>query len=115
MEGYGTMSQMEFDPHTIHQIIQRIHQQLRCPQCGKKVPVDWNAIRLTGEDFVLLQLKCDSCYAYIVLHAALQGIHAKEVREQVQQCMMNVSSIVAGQENAVEAVQKAIEGAGGSF
>ncbi len=28
---------MEFDPHTLNQIVQRIQQQMRCPQCGEPI------------------------------------------------------------------------------
>ncbi|MEK7218530.1 MAG: hypothetical protein AAB728_03645, partial [Patescibacteria group bacterium] len=64
---------MDLDPHTLQQIIRRIEQQMRCPQCGKRVPVDFTSVRMMGEDFLLLQLKCDTCDAFIVLHATLQG------------------------------------------
>jgi hypothetical protein len=64
---------MELDPHTLQQIIQRIYQQMRCPQCGKRIPVDFTSVRLAGDDFMLLQLKCEACDAYVVLHASLQG------------------------------------------
>src|SRR5262245_30111077 len=56
---------MDIDPHTLQQIIQRIYQQMRCPQCSKRVPVDFSSVRLASDDFLLLQLKCDTCDAFI--------------------------------------------------
>jgi hypothetical protein len=82
---------MEMDPHTFQQIIRRIEQQMRCPQCGKRIPVDFASVRMAADDFLLLQLKCDTCDAYIVLHASLQG--AKKAMDTVDgQEMVNASS-----------------------
>jgi hypothetical protein len=53
---------MELDPHTLQQIIQRIYQQMRCPQCGKRIPVDFTSVRLAGDDFMLLQLKYEAAF-----------------------------------------------------
>lgn len=65
---------MELDPHTVQQILQKIYQQMRCPQCGSKVPVDLRNIRLVSDGSMLLQLKCDGCDSHIVLQASLQGL-----------------------------------------
>ena len=54
---------MEIDPHTLQQILQRIHQQMRCPQCGKRVTVDLSAVRVVAHESMLLQIKCDGCSA----------------------------------------------------
>ena len=108
---------MEFDPHTLHQIVQRIQQQMRCPQCGEKIPVDFASVRLTGDDFVLLQLKCEVCEAYIVLHASLQGIlnGKTEVSKEEKDSGLNASSSLCLKESDVDSLRDAIQGSGGSF
>jgi hypothetical protein len=91
---------MEFDPHTLHQIIQRISQQMRCPQCGEKVPVDFTCVRLTSDDFVLMQLKC------------IKGVKLeKEDKEKI----LNASSSLCMREGEVDLLRNALEKASGSF
>ena len=106
---------MEFDPHTLHQIIQRIQQQMRCPQCGEKVPADFASVRLTGDDFVLMQLRCDQCDAYIVLHASLQGLKGVKLQKEDKERIMNASSTLCQKDTEIEVLRSAIEGASGSF
>jgi hypothetical protein len=98
------LESMEFDPHTLHQIIQRIQQQMRCPQCGEKIPVDFASVRLTGDDFVLLQLKCEVCDAYIVLHASLQGMKApqQEAKEEKESGLNASSALTLKEKKASE-------------
>lgn len=105
---------MQFDPHTLHQIIQRISQQMRCPQCGEKVPVGFASVRLTGDDFLLLQLKCEACSAFIVLHAALQGASLPQ-NENGTDKSMNASSTLCLKEDELEILRAALHAAGGSF
>ena len=105
---------MELDPHTLQQIIERIQQQMRCPQCGKKIPVDLASVRMAGDDFMLLQLKCDTCEAFIVLHASLQGTEHLGVRDEKME-MQNVSSTLNLKEDEVKMLQSALEKSGGSF
>jgi hypothetical protein len=106
---------MEFDPHTLHQIIQRIQQQMRCPQCGEKVPVDFASVRLTGDDFVLMQLKCDVCDAYIVLHASLAGIKSATVDKDDKNRIMNASSSLCLNDDEIDALRAALQKSAGSF
>lgn len=106
---------MDIDPHTLQQIVQKITQQMRCPQCGKRIPVDFSSVRVTGDDFLLLQLKCETCQAYIVLHAALQGVEHLGVKEPTENQFLNVSSKCYVAESEKEAMEKAIADAGGSF
>ncbi len=112
---------MEFDPHTLHQILQRIKQQMRCPQCGEKVPIDFASVRLSGDDFLLLQLKCEICDAYIVLHASLQGAKPAGLPGAKEEALpsgvqgQNASSSICLKEGEVEVLRGALEGAGGSF
>ncbi len=104
---------MELDPHTLEQIIRRIEQQMRCPQCGKKVPVDFASVRVAGDNFLILQLKCETCDAYIVLHATLQGpaIDAKNPEDK----MVNASSTLHLKDEEIAQLKKGLEQSGGSF
>ena len=106
---------MDCDPHTIHTIIQRIQQQLRCPQCSRRVPVGWQAIRLTGDDFVLLQLRCEACDAYIVLHASYQGARVEESPQDAKLRMLNASSLLARSDMEIERIRESLAKADGSF
>jgi hypothetical protein len=106
---------MEFDPHTLHQIIQRIQQQMRCPQCGDKVPVDFASLRMTGDDFVLMQLRCDQCDAYIVLHASLQGIKGLGIKKEEKDRAMNASSTLCLKDGEIEVLRDALMKSQGSF
>lgn len=105
---------MQFDPHMLNQIIQRISQQMRCPQCGEKIPVDFASVRLTGDDFLLLQLKCEVCDAFIVLHAALQGAQIQAEKPGANKGM-NASSSLCLKDDEVETLRAALNAAGGSF
>lgn len=110
----GILLGMDLDPHTLHQIIQRIQQQMRCPQCGGKVPVEVGSVRLTGEDFMLLQLKCASCEAYIVLHASLQGMKSRKEGDAGSKGV-NASSHLCVDVEELTVLRDTIAGAGGSF
>lgn len=105
---------MEMDPHTFQQIIRRIEQQMRCPQCGKRITIDFPSVRMAAEDFLLLQLKCDTCDAYIVLHASLQGMHHFRSMPESQQ-FINASSSLQLKEEELAALRSALEQNGGSF
>lgn len=107
---------MELDPHTLQQIIQRMYQQMRCPQCGKRVPIDFASVRMAADDFMLLQLKCDTCDAYIVLHASLQG--AAQVLKQPaknENETANASSCLHLREEEIAALRGSLQECSGSF
>ncbi len=103
---------MDFDPHTLHLILQRIEQQMRCPQCGKKVPIDFASLKMAAKEFVLLQLKCVTCNAYIVLHASLKGVAELEENKNASE---NASSSLILKEEELDVLRAAIEQKGGSF
>ncbi|PIP65465.1 hypothetical protein COU77_00565 [Candidatus Peregrinibacteria bacterium CG10_big_fil_rev_8_21_14_0_10_49_16] len=105
---------MDFDPHTLHQIIQKIQQQMRCPQCGKQVPVDLDAVELTGNDFVLLKIRCETCDAYIVLHASLQGVKMAS-HEDENRFLLNASSQMSAESMDTKSISDAVKESGGSF
>lgn len=107
---------MNLDPHSLSQIIQRIYQQMRCPQCGKRVPVDFASVRIVGDDFLLLQLKCDTCDAYIVLHASLQGAeHLTAAKTEKAESLMNASSTLSLSEGEIGMLRQALGESEGSF
>ncbi len=106
---------MDFDPHTLQLIIRRIEQQMRCPQCGKRVPVDFNSLRLVGDSFLLLQVKCETCEAFIVLHASLQGAEGLEPEAQLKDKMQNTSSSIGLDADEVQQLQAALAAHDGSF
>lgn len=106
---------MELDPHTLQQILLRIRNQMRCPQCGKQVPVDFGAVRVVSENAMLLQLKCDTCNAYIVLHASLQGIEKLGAPTIETDARQNVSSSLKLSDREVKMLHEALDQSGGSF
>lgn len=105
---------MELDPHTLQQILQRIYQQMRCPQCGNRVPVDFSAVRVVAAGSLLLQLKCEDCNAFIVLHASIQGV-PRVLREEEKSGIVNASSTLqlSGQEMGM--LHQALQESDGSF
>jgi hypothetical protein len=105
---------MDLDPHTLQQIIRRIEQQMRCPQCGKRVPVDFSSVRMAGDDFMLLQLKCETCDAFIVLHASLQGGEHFGVTGK-DDATVNASSTLNLKDKEVDMLRKALDQSDGSF
>ncbi len=109
------MTVMEMDPHTFQQIIRRIEQQMRCPQCGKRVPVDFPSVRMAADDFLLLQLKCDTCDAYIVLHASLQGTQKMMTSTVEGSQLVNASSSLQLKDDELASLRAALEKNGGSF
>lgn len=107
---------MDWDPHTIHLILQRIRQQMRCPQCGEKVCVDMPSVRMTGEDFMLLQLRCDVCDAYVVLHAGLQGYLQNQAEvEKEGKPGLNMSTCLCSKDEDIDVLRETLQKSGGSF
>jgi hypothetical protein len=106
---------MEMDPHTLQQILTRIHQQMRCPQCGQRVQVDLGAIKVISDGAMLLQLKCDACNAYIVLQASLKGIEKISAPPYQENEFANASSTLEVDEITVRQVRNALQQSDGSF
>ena len=106
---------MDLDPHTLQQILQRICQQMRCPQCGKKVPIDINSVRVVADSAMLLQLKCDKCNAYIVLQASLQGVDGLGAPPYDEATTKNISSTLDIGTDDLKKINSALSAAGGSF
>lgn len=106
---------MDLDPHTLQQILQRIYQQMRCPQCGKKVPIDISSVRVVADSNMLLQLKCDQCNAYVVLQASLQGVDSLGAPPYSEDSTSNASSALDVGGEDVKQVKAALVAAEGSF
>lgn len=105
-------SYMEYNPHSLHQILTRIREQMRCPQCGTQVSVDFPAIKLAGDDFILLQLRCDSCNAFIVLHVNLSDAKNLPIEHDGRR---NVSSSLHLDEDEMRTLRAALQESDGSF
>ena len=65
---------MDIDPHSIQQLLEKIRSQLRCPQCTRRVDVALGSLKVVGETFAVFQLQCQTCDAYLLLHATLRLI-----------------------------------------
>lgn len=109
------MSPMDFNPHSLHQILTRIREQMRCPQCGTRVPVDFPAIKLAGDSFMLLQLKCESCTAFIVLHVNLAEQPQATGLTDEQSALLNASSTLSLSEDEMKTLRSALGAYEGSF
>ena len=106
---------MEIDPHTLQQILQRIYQQMRCPQCGKRVPVDFSSVRVMADNAMILQLKCDTCNAYIVLNASLQGVENLTATPYEEDDTANASTSLELNSEELAMLQEGLSQSGGSF
>ena len=109
------MTCMDFNPHSLHQILTRIREQMRCPQCGTRIAVDFPSIKLAGDDFMLLQLKCESCSAFIVLHVNLSEQAAAENPQEAKDALLNASSTLSLSEDEMGTLRSALQTADGSF
>ena len=108
------MIQMDFNPHSLHQILTRIREQMRCPQCGTRVDVDFPSIKLASDDFMLLQLKCESCSAFIVLQVNLsERIEEKSVVKPQE--LLNASSTLSLSDSEMQTLRFALDSCDGSF
>ena len=108
---------MDFNPHSLNQILLRIREQMRCPQCGTRVQVDFPSIKMAGDDFMLLQLKCESCGAFIVLHVNLSDKNKPPDLPMVNRDAgkKNVSSMLTLDEGEMQTLRNALQAYGGSF
>ena len=90
---------MDYSPHTLHQILTRIREQARCPQCGTPVDIDLSSVKVMSDDFMLIQIKCQSCAAFIVLHVNIPpAIRATSATNGIR----NASSTIAVSEEEMQ-------------
>ena len=128
---------MEIDPHTIQQILTKVREQLRCPQCRKRVDVTLESLQVVGDDFAVLQLKCNICDAFIMLYASVAGSHSVPPSSQeegvtnangenqsrssrsnargAKEAAQNFSSRLLIDADDLEILRKALKEANGSF
>lgn len=109
------MNPMDFNPHSLHQILTRIRDQMRCPQCGTRVDVDFPSIKLAGDSFMLLQLKCESCAAFIVLHVNLTGQTTEPTVAEDAAKLLNASSSLSLSKDEMSTLRSALRQYEGSF
>ena len=107
------MFAMDVNPHSLHQILTRIREQMRCPQCGTPVSVDFPAVKIAADDFMLLQLKCQSCTAFIVLHVNLRASELIDIAGKNP--MLNASSTLTLTEEEMKTFRTALSAYDGSF
>lgn len=89
---------------------------MRCPQCGTAIVVDFPSVKMTGEDFMLLQLKCQSCAAFIVLHVNLTEQNKHEVVPvDMRSALLNASSTLSLSEDEMKTLRTALTTYDGSF
>lgn len=86
---------------------------MRCPQCGTPVPVDFPAVKIAADDFMLLQLKCESCSAFIVLHVNLRSSELEALT--ANSALQNVSSTLTLTEAEMTTLRGALAQYDGSF
>jgi hypothetical protein len=64
---------------------------------------------------MILQLKCDGCSAFIVLHASLRGAEEMGVPPREEEATANISTTLNLAEDEVKMLSRALEESGGSF
>ncbi len=106
---------MDFNPHALHQILSRIHEQMRCPQCGTRIPVEFPSVKLASDNYMLLQLNCESCTSFIVLHVNIaEQVQAAHMTDE-QNALMNASSTLTISEDEMKTLRSALGAYDGSF
>lgn len=106
---------MDHNPHSLNQILIRIREQMRCPQCGTRVAVEFPSIKLAGDTFLLLQLKCGSCNAFIVLHVNLTDPAQGDLPHDYHQALKNSSSSLTLDKDEMKTLRSALQKSDGSF
>lgn len=105
---------MDYTPHALHQVLTRIREQMRCPQCGTPVAVDFPSVKVASEDFMLLELRCGSCSSFIVLHVQMKEESASK-NVSLAHPLLNASSTVAVSDDEMKLLRKALSESDGSF
>lgn len=106
---------MDFNPHSLNQILHRIREQMRCPQCGTGVDVDFPAIKIASDNFMLLELKCDACNSFIVLHVNMLGKSTDDLPNSELLESTNASSSVTLSAEEMKTLRSALNKFDGSF
>ena len=106
---------MDVNPHSLNVILNRIREQVRCPQCGTKVPVDFPSVKVAEENVMLLQLKCESCGTFIVLQVNVAEQEIISAIATGRNHLLNASSTVSLSELDMQTLQGALQKYEGSF
>jgi hypothetical protein len=107
---------MEIDPHTIQQILTKVREQLKCPQCKKRVDVTMESLKVVGDDFSVMQLKCEVCDAHIMLYANMaSGTLSFNPPYADQKIGQNASSSMTMHDVDLEKIKDSIKKSDGSF
>ena len=101
---------MNIDPHTIQQLLMRIREQLRCPQCRKHMDVNLEALKVLGENFAVMQMQCTACDAHIMLHATIA--YGKKEEQAVGK---NASTQLMVDIDDIKALETSLQKSNGSF
>ena len=83
---------------------------MRCPQCASSVPVNFASIKVTGDDFLLLEVRCKHCSAFMVLHVGIQ-----ERGPSSTQALQNASSQLSITDDELLTLKDALAKGEGSF
>ncbi len=88
---------------------------MRCPQCGTKVPASLDTVKVVGEGALILQVRCNSCHAYIVLHAQVAGVESVSAPGYEGADLHNASSVLEVTPDELAQLRGALDDADGSF
>lgn len=102
---------MEIDPHTIQVIITKVQDQLRCPQCRKKMEVDLESLKVLGSGLAVMQMQCPACDAHIMLHTSISRIQPDDPVESTR----NASSKITVDIDEIKTIREGIKESNGSF
>lgn len=77
--------------------------------------MDFSSVRVMADNAMLLQLKCDSCNAYIVLHASLQGVEHLSAVPYEEDDTANASTSLELNSEELAMLKEGLSQSGGSF
>ena len=102
----------------------KVREQLKCPQCRKRVEVDMDSLKVLGDDFAVLQLQCSTCDAYVMLYATIAtkgeaageitlGVDPEAIPEELG--TENVSTKLMTDADEITKLRSSLQAAKGSF
>lgn len=104
---------MDIDPHTLQQILEKIRQQLKCPQCSQIMSITFSSLKFVGDSYVVFQLQCEICSAFVMLHTTVTG--GTVASAESTHLSRNASSTIALETAELEQLRAAISKSGGKF
>lgn len=102
---------MDIDPHTIQLILTKVEEQLRCPQCRKRMEVNLESLKVLGNGVAVMQVQCTACDAHIMLHTSITLVHAEDPKNAIK----NASSKLTIGVDEIKTIKAGIKESGGSF